>query len=616
MKMNSINLKTRMLVVLGAFSTMIFVVFVLLNLSFTRQILLDQSYDSAIMKVNGNAVTIDRFFLEKAKAAATVAILPEFSSWMENNTQRRVDRTDDKVFQQLITLFQGIVTQDPEIKSVFMASENTQEYWDHELRDPGEDYYVGNRPWYQQTIEGKKPWFDVNRDLLDNKVYVSYNHPIYREDGTPLGVAGVDISPAVIEKQIEGLKMFENSSTLLLAKDGAILLKFNSVIDEFNNIYDVADAPGSEHIREAADRMLSLKPGISEVMIANQVDFLVYSPIEALDAVLVLSVPRSEIFAQLDKMSRIYLLLLIGVLAVYLTTLVIFTNMTVKPFEVLAAKCVDFIRGADEEYGEDSLRNEIALFGRTFKILTDYISEVAESSIDIMSTSKEIAQSAQKQELFVNKASCALAEMTERVDVSAVHARKAGEISDNAINSSSVGVEQMRELSNSMNELQASSVKTVSFIRTIEDIALQTNMLALNAAIEAAHAGEAGKGFGVVSEAIRQLAHRSAQAASKISDVLGKSDEDVNRSVELATEVMEHLNTVHVQSSEAKTALAEIETITDLHSLTIHEVNDLFQYVSEITKGNACNSETSSDGATRMAQRAKTIKEKLPQFRV
>ena len=616
MKMSSINLKTRMIVVLGAFTVAIFAIFILLNLSFTRNVLLDQSYEKAITHVSDNATSINRFFLEKGKVASTIAADPGLVSWLKNNTERRIDHTYDDGFHRLISQFRAIAEKDPEIKSIFMACQNTQEYWDHELRDPGEDYYVTQRPWYQHTIQQEDYWFDVNMDLLDKKVYISCNQPVFGEDGEPLGVTGVDISPAMLEKQIRDMKMFSNSSSMLLARDGSILLSFNEQNEEYGNIYEYADAPGSENIREAVDKMLSLEPGISDVVRGGEKAFLVYTPIETLDAVLVLSVPRSEIYAQYHKMGKIYMLLVACMLLTYLATLIIFTTVTVKPFEVLAEKCINFIRGADEEYGEDVLRNEITLFGRTFQILSDYISEVVESSTGIMSTSKTIAEGASKQEEIVGKASDALIDMTERVDVSASHARKAGEISENAIRSSSSGVEQMNELTESMNALQRSTEEAVNFIHTIEDIALQTNMLALNAAIEAAHAGEAGKGFGVVSEAIRQLAHRSAQAASKISDVMGKSDDDVKRSAELAVEVMNHFNTVHEQATEAKITMSEIELITDHHSQTIHDVNDIFKHVFEITKGNANNSSISSDGAVRMARRAKTLKERLPHFQI
>jgi methyl-accepting chemotaxis protein len=614
MKLGAIKLKYRMMIVLGAFSIAIFAAFIVVNMKFTKQVLLDESYDKAVGRVESTSYAIDGFFREKAKTAWTFGKAPILERWLASNTERRCDKTDDVTFQALISLFQRLRSDDQELQSVFMASDVTGEYWDDLVRDPGPDYYVTERPWYKAVKAGGVPKFDFNIDLLDQVMYISYNYPIIDADGRMLGMAGVDINPETLQRQLNELKMFESSTAMLVGSDGKILHHPDKEKVLKTTIMDFPTGEGYVGLQEAADRMLSGVTGIADVVYAGKEQFYVFTPIETIDAVLVLAVPKSEIFARYDRMVSRTVSLMAVCIAVMLLALFLYTRRTTKPIEMMAELCESFVSTENDAAASKHSEDEITLLRRTFQSLSQYVDEVTVSSTDIMTNSQMIASETQRQESMVREASSALQEMTSRVDTSASFAREAGKITDVAMKSTKHGVDQMKRMAEAMTVLQGSSKEMVSFIETIEEIALQTNMLALNAAIEAAHAGDAGKGFGVVADEIRQLALRSSEAASRIAIVLNRTGDEVSQGAGISDEVLEQFNDFYAQVNEVGVVMKSIETVTEQHTETIRDVNTIIETVFEITRGNASKSEQSSCGAIQMADRALSIRQRLPRF--
>jgi methyl-accepting chemotaxis protein len=614
MKLGAIKLKYRMMIVLGAFSIAIFAAFIVVNMKFTKQVLLDESYDKAVGRVQSTSYAIDGFFREKAKSAWTFGKSPLVEEWLVNRTERGLDNSDDATFQSIIELFRNIEQGDPEIKAVFMASGVTGEYWDDKLRDPGMDYYVNQRPWYQGIKAGGVSKFDFNIDLIDQLMMISYNYPIYGDDGEMIAVVGVDINPTTVEHQLQNLKMFEASTAMLVGNDGTFYHHPDPAKVLNASIAEYAGKEGYEGLAEAAERMLAGETGIADVVYAGKEQFYVFTPIETIDAILVLAVPKSEIFARYDRMVSRTVYLMGVCIAVMLVALFLYTRRTTKPIELMADLCESFVSAEDDGKAQAHSEDEISLLRRTFQSLSEYVDEVTVSSTDIMTNSQMIASETQRQESMVREASSALQEMTSRVDTSASFAREAGKITHVAMKSTKHGVDQMKRMSEAMTVLQGSSKEMVSFIETIEEIALQTNMLALNAAIEAAHAGEAGKGFGVVADEIRQLALRSSEAASRIAVVLNRTGDEVTQGAGISDEVLEQFNDFYQQVNEVGVVMKSIETVTEQHTETIRDVNTIIENVFQITRGNATKSEQSSSSSIQMADRALSIRQRLPRF--
>src|SRR5206468_9584458 len=109
------------------------------------------------------------------------------------------------------------------------------------------------------------------------------------------------------------------------------------------------------------------------------------------------------------------------------------------------------------------------------------------------------------------------------------------------------GMRSMKRLSQEMDRIRASAHATSRIMKTIDEIAFQTDLLALNAAVEAARAGDAGKGFAVVAEEVRNLAMRSAEAAKTTANLIEESVRNAEGGVELNAEVLRNLTAINDQ---------------------------------------------------------------------
>ena len=182
--------------------------------------------------------------------------------------------------------------------------------------------------------------------------------------------------------------------------------------------------------------------------------------------------------------------------------------------------------------------------------------------------------------------------MTEIEHHSAQNADNAARVTDmseEAFTRARDGAREMRDVSDSMHVISELYVRLTGMVKTIDDIAFQTNLLSLNAAVEAAHAGRYGKGFSVVAGEVRTLSAHSAKAASEARREVTLADEQMAKAMnrvrvtsdalaaisESTREVSQAVGTVRSSSSEqlqgVRQANANMERIAAIASQGIEE---------------------------------------------
>ena len=182
--------------------------------------------------------------------------------------------------------------------------------------------------------------------------------------------------------------------------------------------------------------------------------------------------------------------------------------------------------------------------------------------------------------------------MTKR---NAENARAGKTASNQARVSAEAGASEMEGLQNAMNAIQKSSTEIGKIIKTIDEIAFQTNILALNAAVEAARAGEAGAGFAVVADEVRSLAQRSAVAAKDTAAKIAEANTRSVQGVELTVRVASGLQQILNQNREVDRLISEVATASSEQSEGLSQINMAVSQMDKVTQSNAaCAEETAA----------------------
>jgi methyl-accepting chemotaxis protein len=222
----------------------------------------------------------------------------------------------------------------------------------------------------------------------------------------------------------------------------------------------------------------------------------------------------------------------------------------------------------------------------------------------VSASSQSFAEGASKQAAALEETGSSLEELGSMTRQNAVSAAAAGEIALKTRSSTDSGVEQMRRLSDAMESIKASSADIVKIIKTIDEIAFQTNILALNAAVEAARAGDAGAGFAVVADEVRNLAQRAATAARETSDKIQHSVDRSATGAHLAAGSRQVLEDVRSQVAELTSRVGEIATASSEQDKGLAQINQAVSEMDRVTQANAAHAEETASAAEELNSQA------------
>jgi hypothetical protein len=243
--------------------------------------------------------------------------------------------------------------------------------------------------------------------------------------------------------------------------------------------------------------------------------------------------------------------------------------------------------------------------------LTAASDQVRASSGQINSASQTLADGASQQAASVEETSASLEELSSMTKRNADDAREAKELAKHARHAAESGTTEIQEMSTAMGAIKSASNNIAKIIKSIDEIAFQTNILALNAAVEAARAGEAGMGFAVVADEVRNLAQRSAKAAretaEKIEDSIAKSE----RGVQISARVSKSFEEIIAKVRKVDDLVANIATASKEQSEGIGQVSTAVSEVDKVTQSNAAYAEESAAAAQELNAEADALKQAL-----
>lgn len=269
---------------------------------------------------------------------------------------------------------------------------------------------------------------------------------------------------------------------------------------------------------------------------------------------------------------------------------------------------------------EDVLGNALKkLVSRNLHAMTnvnDAAYQVTTSSSQVASASEALAQGSTEQASAIEQITASINDIADKTKQNAVEANTASELVAQAIEEVRRGNEQMRDMMAAMEDINVSSESISKIIKVIDDIAFQTNILALNAAVEAARAGDAGKGFAVVAEEVRNLAAKSASAASETAELIEDSIRKVNAGSSIADATAKALETITAAVQESDTIIKNIAEASNYQATAIAQIDQAVEQVSQVVQTNSATSEECAAASVELSNQASRMRDLLSVFRL
>jgi methyl-accepting chemotaxis protein len=534
------------------------------------------------------------------------------------------------------------------------------------IDDPATEFYWG-------AANSKKPYITepFSYDYGSGPVTVySICLPMFEgggESGNLIGVVGADIMLTETEQLMSGAAILEEGYVFLLSTGGLVVTSPTEdyVLKPYSNI-DYLNAV-SEKIEDAAQNGTAWSGTVDGKMLYLQ-------------AVETGDVPANWVMggtvAQSEANSSTVLLTVIivsfGVVIIILTALVIIgiISNTLKPLAGIvdaANKIADGdVDSVHLKNYDSSTRNEIEILENSFIAMTAGIEEqtkllsaVAEgdysvslkersgkdtmnhainsmiaamnamfieiktASTDVQSgaaniadVANQLAMGSTEQAATVEQISASVAEITVKTKHNTERSDSAAELANNINITVQKGEAQMEEMTAAMNSINEASRNIGTVIKSIDDIAFQTNILALNAAVEAARAGEAGKGFAVVAGEVRNLASKSAEAAKETNTLIENSIKKAEQGGKIVVETAQSLAEIKDGMEKAASLVNEIAEASREQSMAISQINDAVSQVAEVVQSNSAGSEECASSSEALNSEVESLNGIIAHFKL
>lgn len=562
----------------------------------------------------------------------------------------------------------------PHIMSAYMGTEQNvmidSTYW-----VPKSDYNCAERPWYKNAVNLDEivvtnPYVDSHTGNL----VMTISKRIMSGDQM-VGVLAFDFTINTLTDIIKSSKNSSGAYAFVLNQDNTILMhpdeKFAPVEDRFVNLIEVA---GKQYEALTAS-IASKKSELVKVKdYTGAVKYFKYAPIDGTDWTMVINYPSSYMREAIIRDVIIAVAVFVGSVAIATAAIRRISRTYLSPIEQISEKLNLISEGTLSISTDDVKKSSSEIISlsdslqRVANTLTNYIAEISsvlssissgnltvstgeeyigdfrdiQNSLDkiihslnetffqinhsanlVLSGADQIAVSSQTlaegsadQTSSVERLSDAVSTLDSELSNATEQAQNAGAISREAQEKLMEGNAYMNELLLAMNEINEKSTEISKIMKTIDDIAFQTNILALNAAVEAARAGSAGKGFAVVADEVRTLANRCAEASRSTAVLISSSIASTENGAKIASKTAAQLQEVMAQSNTSNSLVLSISETVQNQSAAISNISLDAMQISYVVQTNSALAQESAASSEELSAQAHLLKQLISFFRI
>lgn len=451
---------------------------------------------------------------------------------------------------------------------------------------------------------------------------------VARKDKT--GIVQVGITPTRLQNQIEKTSIANVLADITVGNNGYVMAvnKANGTVAAHKNAeligQNYADIGISEKLMKGGRGIVAKIDGESMICSTGETE----------DYVLIAAISRSEAFSGRTSLVVIFILatLIMLVVIVMLINAVVQKNIikglnelidnmqvissgdlntevnvrTCPEYETLSnginAMLANIRRNIDEtvKLNEEQQR----LFAETTSISAD----IGVQSSEMQEVAARLSEGSSTQAATVQELSASFGSISEQIKSSAESAKNASKISEETTKSVDNGAAKLSEMQTAMSRIEESSTKIGNIVKTIDDIAFQTNILALNAAVEAARAGQHGKGFAVVADEVRNLANKSAEATKGTAKLIEETKQAVSEGAQIANETAEQLRSMMSGIAESNRLIENIAVAADEQAEAFSQISDSMMQISTVVQQNAEISASAEETARKLDEQARSLK--------
>ena len=558
----------------------------------------------------------------------------------------------------------GVFYMKTGVNATYELVENT----DFSIYDKTDLNHVG---WYYIPVNNGKPtWMEPYLNENVGVYMISYVIPLFI-GGENLGIIGMDVDFSLIE-DISNVDMMYKSAAAFVLGDGNKILHHKEV--EYGTMLAELDSKGGTSEIGAAVSSGTVPLGTLDMSYGGQKYVTTYRPLRN-GMNLILAVTANEVYAEGAELrttiiiTSIVVVILAGVIAIFIvsgiTKPIASLNQTVKKIADgdLTARIevkshdevgtlaenfshtvnrlhdyVDYIseissvldeisRGdldfrLTKDYAGNfaqikvSLENISATLSKTMSDINVVAEQVAKSSEQVSAGAQSLAQSSTEQTASIQELSLSIDHLTDDVTRNNENIRGAFTSMEVAFEGIRESSRDMTAMHSAMNDISDAAGKISNIVKTVEDIAFQTNILALNAAIEAARAGEAGKGFTVVAGEIQQLAAKTAASTGNIKELVENVNHSVQNGRETSVKAEESLQNVSSTAEGVKASLHDISASSEKQSGSIERINEGIKQIAAAVQDNSATAQESAASSEEMSGLAQMLRDRISMFKL